>query len=193
MAVLLQMYLLLKNRQLEVGATIIQFFSYFTILTNILVALYSTVVLTKPLSPAGSWFSKPATATALAVYITIVGVVYNAVLRFLWSPQGLQKIVDEALHTVIPLLFIVYWLFWVPKKTLQWKNVFSWLLYPLGYFSYILLRGALSSLYPYPFIDVTILGYQRVFLNSFFLCVVFLAVGLVFIGLGKLLSARPVK
>ena len=191
-AVLLQFFLLMKNRKMEVFPTIIQFFSYFTILTNILVAAYSTVVLWSPLSKVGRWFSQPTKATALAVYITIVGAVYNTILRFLWAPQGLQKMTDEALHTIIPVLFILYWLICVPKKTLEWKTVFPWLLYPLTYLGYILLRGSLSSLYPYPFIDVTAIGYQKVLLNCLILSFVFLVVGLLFIGIGKLLSARAV-
>ena len=187
---MLQFYLILKNRKLDVLPTIIQFFSYFTILTNLLVALYSSFLLISPRSNLGKWFSKPPTAAAITVYITIVGIVYNAILRFLWAPQGLQKIVDEGLHSLIPLLCIIHWLTWVPKKSLEWKDAFPWLAYPLIYFAYILIRGAVSSLYPYPFVDVTALGYTKVVLNSLILSFGFLIVALLFVGIGKLITAR---
>ena len=143
-----------------------------------------------PQSNLGKWFSKPTTAAAIIVYITIVGLVYNLILRFLWAPQGLQKIVDEALHSVIPLLSIIHWLTWVPKKSLEWKDAFPWLIYPLAYFAYILMRGACSSLYPYPFVDVTALGYTKVVLNSLILSVGFLIVAFLYVGIGKLITAR---
>ena len=192
-AVLLQFYLLIKNRRLDVLPTIIQFFSYFTILTNLLVALYATVLVIDPGSNLKKWFSKASVATAIAVYITIVGIVYNVVLRFLWDPQGLQKIVDEALHTIIPIMCIIYWVLWISKKELKWKATFPWLLYPLVYFVYILIRGALSSLYPYPFMDVLILGYPKVILNSVVLTIVFLGVGLLYVGIAKLITTRQIQ
>ena len=44
--------------------------------------------------------------------------------------------------------------------------------------------------YPYPFIDVTKLGYGRMLLNSAGLILAFLALELLFVGLGRLLKAR---
>jgi hypothetical protein len=189
-AVILQFYLLMANRSLSVPQTIIQFFSYFTILTNVLVAAYFTVLLFKPKSPLGEFFSKPATATAITVYITVVGLVYNLILRQLWSPQGWQKVVDELLHSVIPVLFIIYWLLYISKSTLKWKNAFPWLIYPFIYSVYILIRGTWSGLYPYPFIDAKNLGYQKVLLNSCVLFVTFLFLSLLFIGVAKIISQR---
>ena len=42
-AVLAQFYLIIENRVAPVTETIIRFFSFFTILTNILVAVYFTI------------------------------------------------------------------------------------------------------------------------------------------------------
>ncbi len=83
-AILLQLYLIIENRKLSVPGTIVQFFSYFTILTNILVAVYWTVLLLKTRRQQESWFTNPKSATAISVYIIIVGIVYNLVLRPLW-------------------------------------------------------------------------------------------------------------
>jgi len=114
-AIIAQFYLIIKNRVASIPETIIRFFSFFTILTNIFVALCCTLLLLNPNSGLRNFFSKQNTFTAIAVYITIVGVVYNLILRFLWKPEGLQWIVDELLHTAIPILFILLWFFFIPK------------------------------------------------------------------------------
>lgn len=185
-AVLMQLYLILLNRKLSVPATVLQYFSFFTILTNIIVAVCATCIILKPNTATGIFFRRPTVLTAITLYIVVVGLVYNFVLRFLWAPVGLQKLVDELLHTLIPFLFLVYWFIAVPKQSLQWKNVFSWLLYPLFYSFYILIRGYLTGLYPYPFMDVTQLGYPTVFKNCGYLVIVFLLGALLFIAAGKL-------
>ena len=188
-----QLYLILLNRKLSIPETIIQYFSYFTILSNLLVTITSTILLFKPTSTIGKFFSKPTTLTALTIYITVVGLVYNLILRFLWAPHGLQKLVDELLHTIMPLLFITYWYICVSKSLLKWKQVYLWLVFPFIYCIYILVRGALTGLYPYPFIDVAILGYNTVFINIAFLVAAFLFIGLLFIGIGKLSSKKHLK
>ena len=45
---------------------------------------------------------------------------------------------------------------------LRWKDAVAWLAYPGVYLVYILARGAVSGLYPYPFVDVNVLGYAGV-------------------------------
>lgn len=182
-----QFYLILENRVASVPETILRYFSFFTILTNILVAFCFTALLIKPKSSEGRLFS-PKTLTAITVYITIVGIVYNTILRFIWEPTGMQRVVDELLHSVIPILFFLYWLLFVQKEGLKWKNVLFWLLYPLVYIVFILFRGVLSGFYPYPFIDVSTIGYIQVLLNSIGLCVAFLLVSLILVTIAKIKS-----
>ena len=122
-AVIFQYYLLLKNNNADFLTKTIQFISYFTILTNTLVAIYYSAILFGD-KEKNHWCQSSTTATAIAVYITIVGLVYNAILRFTWNPQGLQKLVDELLHTFNPLFFIIFWWLFLPKKNLQWKHSF---------------------------------------------------------------------
>jgi hypothetical protein len=169
---------------------VIRFFSYFTILTNLLVAICSTIILLKPLSTSGVFFQQQQTLTALTVYITVVGITYNVILRSIWDPQGMQKVVDELLHLVIPVLFLVSWLMFVKKNDLQFKNVFPWLIYPFVYAVYAFIRGAFSGFYPYPFIDAGKLGWSKALLNAVFLTVFFLVLSLIFVGVGKFLRKR---
>ena len=187
-AILAQLYLVILNRTTSVLESIIRFFSFYTILTNILVSTFFSTLLLKPNSRLGKIFSQPKVAAAITLYITVVGVVYNLVLRRIWNPQGLQMVVDELLHVAIPLYFILYWLKFADKAELKWKSVFPWLAYPLLYVIYILFRGALSEFYPYPFLDVTALGYNGVFINISGLCISFLLGGFLFVLVAKIMN-----
>ncbi|MCF3110533.1 Pr6Pr family membrane protein [Niabella sp. CC-SYL272] len=191
-AIILQLYLMLLYTKNPVGETLLRFFSYYTILTNVLVAVYGSMLLIKPSGRLKAFLMQPATATAIAVYITIVGLVYNLVLRRLWSPEGWQWLVDELLHVGVPLLFILYWFAGVSKSALRWKQIPGWLIYPAVYAICIFLRGSQSGFYPYPFIDVTALGYPRALWNSVVLTGGFLLVSAAFVGLGRWLTrANP--
>jgi hypothetical protein len=170
------------------GGTIVQLFSFFTILCNLLTVVSLTALLVRPQSVSARFFAKDSVLGSIVLYITVVGLVYNTVLRQLLHLQGLFKLADELLHTVNPLLFIIYWVAFAPKGSLKWTNAFTWLWFPFVYLIYILIRGHISGYYPYPFIDVTKLGYDQVLFNSFILLLVFLGFGLLYILIGRQMS-----
>src|SRR4029079_9871743 len=149
--VIAQLYLMITNRVVSVPGTLFRFFSYFTIDTNILVALCFTFIFFGSKSRLGKLFSKPTTITTFTVYIIIVGIVYNTILRLTWNPQGLQMVVDEILHSVIPVLFILFWVIFTPTEGLKYKQAFSWLIYPVVYMLYTVIHGAITKFYPYTF------------------------------------------
>lgn len=189
-ALIAQLVLIIQHRVLSVLATLNNYISFFTILTNALVAITATFILLKSKSKIGLFLTKSTTLTATTIYILVVGAVYNLILRFIWNPEGIDMVVDELLHSVIPLLFLIYWFAFVRKDEVQWKNVFPWMLYPLIYFIYIIIRGALCGRYPYPFVDVNTLGYSAVFTNSAILTLAFGILSLLFIGLAKVLNRK---
>ena len=189
-AVIAQYILMIENRVAPVGETTVRFFSFFTILTNTLVAVYfSYVALSKQIAYL-KWFDSPGSLTAVTVYITIVGLVYQIMLRHIWEPAGLQMVVDELLHSVIPICVIFFWYRYENKSKLDWRNIPNWLVYPLVYLVYILIRGSFSGFYPYPFINVSELGMQKVALNAVILLGVFFLVSVILIETGKRIE-RP--
>jgi hypothetical protein len=190
LTLLLQLWLILANRTASIAETVIRYFSFFTILTNILVALSFSAMFLKGTGNNNNFFTRPKNLTAIAVYITIVGLIYNIILRFLWAPQGLAKLADELLHSVIPVLYIIFWLVFVPKQQINWRNILPWMGYPLIYLTYTLLRGPLAQWYPYPFVDVIKLGYNKVLLNSAMVCGVFLIFAVLFLSIAKMMSKR---
>jgi hypothetical protein len=190
LAIVLQFYLIIVNRSTSLLETVTRFFTFFTILTNILAALCFTAVSLKPKPGWRNFFSKTNTLAATTVYILVVGAVYNIILRFLWQPQGLQRVVDELLHLFNPLFFAVYWLAFAPKSGLQWKNVLPWLWYPLIYLVVVIIRGNFSGYYPYPFMDVNTLGFNKVLVNCGLVFIVFLVLSLLVVAIGRMMS-RP--
>lgn len=184
-AIFAQLYLIIINRVVSVPGTLFRFFSYFTIDTNILVALCFTFIFLGNRSRLGKLFSKPATITALTVYITIVGIVYNTILRLTWNPQGLAMVVSEILHSVIPVLFILFWVIFAPTEGLKYKQAFWWLIYPLVYMLYAVIHGAITKFYPYNFVDVTRHGYGKVLSNAGLILFAIIVLSLILIATGK--------
>ncbi|SJZ86590.1 Pr6Pr family membrane protein [Sediminibacterium ginsengisoli] len=168
---------------------LIRFFSFFTVLSNLLVAVCVTSLLMRP----AGFFRRPGVQSAVTLYILIVGLVYNMVLRHLWSPEGMQAVVDDLLHSVIPLMMLFYWWRWTDTRSLRYNQVPFWLIYPACYTLFILLRGHYATWYPYPFINVTVLGYPEVMVNSFFIMLAFLAVAFVIVWYGKRKKYGPVN
>src|SRR6185312_2053463 len=85
-----QFYLIIINRTTSIGETIIRYFSFFTILTNIFVAICVTTLLFFYKKDRNIFFARPSNITGIAVNIAIVGLVYNIILRSLWKTEGLQ-------------------------------------------------------------------------------------------------------
>ena len=189
----IQMYLIFHSRW-TLGASLIgglvSFFSYFTVLSNTLVATMLTCAVTSRESATRRWFLQPWVSSGIAVSIAVVSLAYNLLLRHLWHPEGWQWLADELLHDVMPLLFLVYWWSCVPKGRLRVGHIGLWVIYPLVYFAYSLLRGHLLAVYPYPFIDVEKLGYPQVFINAGGSLVGFVVIALLVIGLDRWRAAR---
>jgi hypothetical protein len=189
----IQQYLIFYSRW-ESGASLlgglINFFSFFTVLTNTLAVVVLSYAQVSRDSAAKRFFLAPVISSGIAVSILVVGLAYNLLLRHLWQPEGFQFIADELLHDVMPVLFFIYWWRCVPKGDLRVKHIGGWVIYPLVYFAYALLRGDLLGQYQYPFIDVSTLGYPQVFVNAGGILMGFVLIALAVVGLDKLIKPR---
>lgn len=192
----LQLFVSIRNASpfgITVAEAIANYFSYFTILSNLAVALSLSIPLIFPDSALGKFFSKPASQTAMALYIFIVGLVYSIALRHVWEPKGLQKVADILLHDVIPILYLFFWFLFVPKKTLKWYNAFSWLIFPFLYLLYALLRGATTSWFSYYFLNFKEYGWGKVTINIILVLFAFLAAAMLLILIDRLWENKKVK
>lgn len=176
--VILQLILILINRQSSIFETLVRYFTFFTILSNILVALVFTSEWLQ--SNLLKFFAKSNTQIAIAVYIFVVGFVYNTILRFIWRPKGLDKLADELLHLVIPIAYILFWYFKFSKQIINYNSIIGWLLFPIIYIIVVMIRGYFSDYYPYPFLNVSDLGIIKVFYNTIYMTLFFVIVSFVF-------------
>ena len=169
---------------------LVSYFSFFTILTNTLAACVLTCAAGTRTSKGRTFFLQPWVSSGIAVSIIVVGAAYSLLLRQLWQPEGLQWLANEILHDVMPVLFALYCWFCVPKGGLRVSHIGVWMLYPVLYFAYILLRGHLLGVYPYPFIDVEKLGYGQAFINAGGILAGFVAVALAVVAVDRYRGQR---
>lgn len=184
----MQLYLVLLMRWQEQASLVgglVNVFSYFTVLSNTLAATVLSYAAFGHEGRARQWFLSPPVSSAVATSIVLVALAYSLLLRHLWHPEGWQRLADELLHDVMPVLFFLYWWRCVPKGSLRLRHVLAWALYPAGYFAFALWRGHVIGVYPYPFIDVAALGYGQAMLNALGVLAGFWAIGLLVLGLDR--------
>jgi len=127
----------------------VNFFSYFTIETNLIVVVGLLV-------PHLSLLRGAAT-----MYIVIVGIVYALLLAGI--PDSTIPWVNIVLHDVTPLAMTAYWLLAPARIAGSSASVIArWLVYPLAFLAYSLIRGVIIGWYPYPFLDPRTGGYGHV-------------------------------
>lgn len=168
------------------GRGVFIYLGFFTITTNILAALALTSAATSAQAAFWRFFRRPGVASAIAANIAVVGLVYFFVLRHIWDPQGLLWLCDVLLHYAMPTLFLAYWWIAVPARGLRWRGILRWWVYPLGYLVYAMVRGAMAGVYPYPFIDVGVLGYARTAVNAVGVLIGFSAVAALLVAAGRI-------
>jgi hypothetical protein len=156
--------------------------AYFTITTNLLVAVLFTAIAARRTFDC-SWLLAGAVLSIL-----LVGVVYALLLARLFHPSGAEAFANMLLHQATPVLVPLFWLAFAPKGRLSLRDPILWAIYPLAYLVYALARGAISGRYAYPFIDVTDLGWPRIGLNAGLIGLGFLIVGWALVLLDRQLS-----
>ncbi|NQT30565.1 MAG: Pr6Pr family membrane protein [Candidatus Saganbacteria bacterium] len=141
---------------------LVDFFSYFTIQSNLLIICWFTLaVLTNSQSRLGSFIRRPAVRGALTLYITVTMIVFFAIL---FKPNlGLDFITSYVLHLIIPLSYIIDWFIDRPRHKIKITTALCWLIYPIIFCIYSLIRGKFVGWYPYFFLSPIRMGsYERV-------------------------------
>ena len=187
----MQFYLTLTHPpapEVPVAERIIRFFSFFTIISNLIVAIVTTAIAFFKGSRVERLVNRTSVLAAIAVYITIVAAVYSLFLRAVVNPQGWHLVSDHFIHDIVPPAYVLFWLIFAPKKGVRWADPVKWLIVPILYIAYSLTHGAYDNWYPYWFADVSKLGYPTALKNSAFVLIAFLVVGLIYAGVAKLIS-----
>lgn len=164
---------------------VIDYLSYFTILSNILVAVMLTALAQGRVRPTLLW--RTIRMDSL-IMITVTGLVFVLILAKDADLQGLQYVTNTIEHYLVPVLTVVTWLVWGPRAWLRLVTVFTALVIPILWLAYTFARGAVIGAYPYGFLDVAVLGYGKSLVNVAGVLILGIVLGLVFLGLDRLLS-----
>jgi hypothetical protein len=138
--------------QIQGGYSIVNFFSFFTNLSNLfaaIVLIISAVYLIKHHEPTARDDIVRGTSV---VCMTLVGVVFSVLLRNV-DLGHLLPWVNIVLHYIMPIVIVVDWLYQPPNTKLVFKQTWLWLIFPAMYLVYSVIRGAIVGFYAYPFFN----------------------------------------
>lgn len=183
----------------DVATTIANFFSFFTILSNLIavLALLAAVVWFW-MRPSHEDREPPGVAVALAgatTYLVITGVVYNLLLRGLPTADDHVAWANEILHVAAPLFLVIDLLVAPTHRALRWRAVAVVLAFPIAWIVYTLIRGpfvtdpvrGVAFWYPYPFLNPNGgAGWGGVWMYVAGIALTFVIVGAIVIGVGRL-------
>lgn len=157
---------------LDRGASAANFFSFFTIQSNLLGAASFVGAALTPRRPRQS-FGLSLFRGAATLYMAITGVVFSLLLRGLEeSLQTTVPWVNIVLHYLFPLIIVIDWLLDRTVRGLRTRDGLLFLSYPIAYLAYSLIRGPIVDWYPYPFIDPRPHGYGQVVIGALVVAVV---------------------
>nr|WP_298894858.1 Pr6Pr family membrane protein [uncultured Altererythrobacter sp.] len=128
---------------------------------------------------------------ALATALTIVALVYHALLAADHHPVDLDWWTNLNFHTVIPATFVLWWAVFSDRAHLTWRSLPWVMVFPIIYTAFALIYGASTGFYAYFFLDLPSLGWGQLLLNMIGLSLFFVAMGAVLLALRKLLRRDP--
>jgi hypothetical protein len=141
---------------------LIDLFSFFTVLSNLLVIVSAAWLARRPDVDGRLW--RVLRLDALAC-ITLTGLVYGLLLRPGVRNEGWAVLTDAIFHYVVPVGAVLGWLAFGPRPRIDRRAVAASMVVPATWVAYTLLRGAATGRYPYDFMDVGALGYRAVLIN----------------------------
>ncbi|MDR2824812.1 MAG: Pr6Pr family membrane protein [Prevotellaceae bacterium] len=166
---------------------------YFTTQSNLLVGficVWSAFSLLFDTKQPPAWLK-----CADVLYILITGLVANFVLDLseIHCPKVLLGMTTlDMVHIVTPILFFIDFILFNTHKTLKIKYSAFWLVYPVAYFTFILIINAANPKigYPYPFIDLNILAINQLIVNIIVFSISFYLLGLIIVGIDRILPNK---
>lgn len=169
----------------SLGAALWAMLRFFTVLGNLLCAIVFTAI-----ALGQGWAVRPKVIAGIAMTMVLIGVVYGLLLQGLLDLSGGRKLADIILHKVTTLLAPLWWLVFAVKGRLSFRDPLLWAIFPLVYFAYGLTRGAIEGIYPYPFMNVAAIGWERTAVNGAVMATAFVLAGLALVVLDRALARR---
>jgi hypothetical protein len=163
---------------------ILDYFTYFTIWSNIIVAIVVTMLAIRP--SRDSFIFRVVRLDALLM-ITVTGIIYNAILAASAKLQGFEVVTNFFDHLLVPAVTVVVWLLVGPRGWINWRIIGASLVIPIVWLVWALARGAVIGAYPYGFLNVAKFGYGTVLINVLGIVVFAIVLCLIFWGIDSLI------
>ena len=140
------------------GGSVVTFLSYFTIQSNLIAAAVLLWLAIRP--PAAANVLRADIIRGVAVlYLSITCIVFALLLSGASAQMSAALLwTNTVLHQLSPILLFLDWLIVPPAAALTFRRALWWLVYPLAYLVYTLVRGAFIDWYPYPFLTPDVVG-----------------------------------
>lgn len=139
-----------ETDQPELAVRLARFVAYFTVQSNLLVAVTTVQLARRPDRDGSAW---RALRLAAVVGITVTGVVHFVLLRPLLDLDGADYVADKLLHMAVPVVAVLGWALFGPRPRIDAPAVRLALCWPLAWLAVTLTVGSVSGWYPYPFLD----------------------------------------
>lgn len=172
---------------IPLATRLVRLFSFFTIQSNILVLVSVLPLAIDPRRDGPVW--RILRMDGL-IGIVVTGLVYELALRGLQDLSGGAWWADLLLHVFAPWMTLLGWLLFGPRPRFSWRTVALAMIWPAAWLVYTFVHGAISHWYPYPFLDVSQLGYFTALRNTFFVLVLGVALASAYKVLDQRLPAR---
>lgn len=171
----------------SLAGRIVNLFCFFTIQSNVIVGVTTLLLALRPdRGSTAFWTFRLDGVLAIAV----TGIVFHIALADLHELRGAAAFADFMLHTASPVLCVVGWLVFGPHGRIGRRTVVLSLIFPVAWLVFTLVRGPFVDFYPYPFLDVRLLGYGQVLLTCLLVAVLFLALAAGAAALDRVLARR---
>ncbi|PIF77174.1 hypothetical protein CLU95_4347 [Variovorax sp. 54] len=173
----------------RMGFNVVNFFSFFTNLSNLFAAIVLVLGARRLWRPASTGPDEGLRAMS-AVNMAVVGIVFSLLLRDV-DLGALRPWINTLLHYVMPCVVLLDWLLQPPRTRLGGRQLLWILVVPMVYLAYTLLRGGRTGWYPYPFLNpANVGGYGGVAVYAAGIALTFGVAGWGLLALGNRLGRR---
>lgn len=162
--------------------SLVNFFSYFTIQSNFFAAAILLMTAYLLANNKKRDHEQEMLRGAATLYMVTTGIIYGLLLSKA-KVQITLPWVNDVLHRLFPLVLLFDWLYDRPTCKITPRQSLLWLVYPVMYLAYTLVRGPSAHWYPYPFLDVSQKGYASVFVASICIAIVVYALSQILLRL----------
>ncbi len=144
---------------------------YFTIQSNLIVALYFSMFFIKPIRNNKIYQRY---LGAVTIYITVTFLIFVFFLQPIYHPTGWAGLSSILSHYIVPITSITYFILYREEVRFQYNEIPFWLVFPVLYLVFVILLGAFTGDYIYPFFQVNQIGIPRLIINCIGLFTLFL-------------------